>query len=78
MNYQIPLWATIVLMFVFDVDILTTSDKGVFSGIATILFLFGPALAGFTYCVSFAFKSASSCNVFIITSGFLIGMGGKQ
>ena len=77
-NYQIPLWVTIILMFMFDVDILTTSNRGVFSGKAAILFLFGPALAGFTYCVSFAFKSASSCNVFIITSGFLIGMGGKK
>lgn len=77
-NYQIPLWATIVLMFIFDVDILTTNYRGIFSGIATVLFLFGPALAGFTYCVSFAFKSASSCNVFIITSGFLIGMGGQS
>ena len=76
-NYQIPLWATIILMFIFDVDILTTNYRGVFSGIATVLFLFGPALAGFTYCISFAFKSASSCNVFIITSGFMIGMGGK-
>jgi hypothetical protein len=63
-------------MFVFDVDILTTSHRDIFSGVATILFLFGPALAGFTYCCSFAFKSASACNVFIITSGFLIGMGG--
>lgn len=77
-NYQIPLWTTIALMFIFDVDILTTSNRGVFSGIATILFLFGPALAGFTYCISFAFTSASSCNVFMITSGFLIGMGGKK
>lgn len=77
-NYQIPLWTTIILMFIFDVDILTTNQRGVFSGIATVLFLFGPALAGFTYCVSFAFKSASSCNVFIITSGFLIGMGGQS
>lgn len=75
-NYQIPLWATIALMFIFDVEILTTSYRNVFSGIATILFLFGPALAGFTYCVSFAFTSASMCNVFVIVSGFLIGMGG--
>jgi ABC-2 family transporter protein len=75
-NYQIPLWTTILLMFIFDVDILTTSNRNIFSGIATILFFFGPALAGFTYCVSFAFKSASSCNVFVIISGFLIGMGG--
>merc|ERR1712232_425343 len=37
---------------------------------------FGPAAAGFTYCLTFAFKSPSMCNLFIIISGFLIGMGG--
>jgi hypothetical protein len=63
-------------MFIFDVDILTTSNRGIFPGIVAILFLFGPALAGFTYCTSFGFKSASMCNVFVIASGFLIGMGG--
>jgi ABC-2 family transporter protein len=75
-NYQIPLWAVVALMFIFDVDILTTSSRGIFPGILAILFLFGPALAGFTYCISFAFKSPSMCNVFAIASGFLIGMGG--
>ena len=63
-------------MFIFNITILTTNDRDIFSGIATILFLFGPALAGFTYCISFAFKSASLCNVFVIIGGFLIGMGG--
>lgn len=78
MNYQIPLWATISLMFVFDLDILTTSDRDIFSGICTIIFLFGPALAGFTYCVSFAFNSASACNVFVIVFGCLVGIGGTS
>lgn len=76
-NYQIPLWATIFLMFAFDVGILTTNNRGIFGGICTILFLFGPALAGFAYCVSFAFNSASACNIFVIVFGCLIGIGGK-
>lgn len=75
-NYQIPLWTTIALMSIFNVNILTTRNRDVFSGVIAILFLFGPALAGFTYCVSFSFKSASMCNVFVIIGGFLIGMGG--
>jgi hypothetical protein len=75
-NYQIPLWVTIALMFIFDVKVLTTQERGVFTGIVAILVLYGPASAGFTYCVSFGFSSASLCNIAIIISGFLIGMGG--
>ena len=63
-------------MFLFNIDILTTSNRDTFSGICIILFLFGPAFAGFAYCVSFAFKSASACNVFVIVFGCLFGMGG--
>ena len=76
LNYQIPCWLTIALMFIFDVNVLTTTERDVFSGIVAILFFFGPAAAGFSYCVSFAFKSPSLCNLAIIVSGFLIGLGG--
>jgi ATP-binding cassette subfamily A (ABC1) protein 3 len=76
MNYQFPLWITVILFFAFGVDILTTTERGVVGGVIAILFLYGPASAGFTYCLSFAFSSPSLCNVFMIISGFLIGMGG--
>jgi ATP-binding cassette subfamily A (ABC1) protein 3 len=76
LNYQIPLWITVILMFAFSIDVLTTSERDIGSGVIILLFLFGPAAAGFTYCVSFAFTSASLCNVFVIISGFLIGLGG--
>ena len=76
LNYQIPLWITVALIFAFGIDVLTTTDQDVVYGLLVLLFLFGPASAGFTYCVSFAFSSPSLCNVFIIISGFLIGMGG--
>ena len=75
-NYQIPLWVTIGLMYLFNVDILTTAIRDTFSGVITLLFLFGPASAGFAYCGSFAFKSASMANICMIIIGFLIGMGG--
>lgn len=76
LNYQIPLWITVILMYAFSIDVLTTTERSVSSGVIMLLVLYGPAAAGFTYCVSFAFTSASLCNVAIIISGFLIGMGG--
>ena len=45
------------------------------SGVLALLLLFGPAAAALSYCFSFMFKSPSLCNVAIIISGFLIGMG---
>ena len=47
LNYQIPLWLIVALMFIFKVDVLTTSQRDVVSGVIAILFLFGPAGAGF-------------------------------
>jgi ABC-2 family transporter protein len=75
MNYQVPLWFTVGLMFAFDIEVLTTSEHGVLSGVIVVLFLYGPAAASFSYCVSFAFETAAMCNMFIIISSFLIGMG---
>lgn len=76
LNYQIPLWLTIALMFIFDVDLLTTSEKHVLPGVIALLFLFGPASAGFTYCISYFFANANIANMFVIVFGFLIGIGG--
>jgi ATP-binding cassette, subfamily A (ABC1), member 3 len=76
MNYQLPLWFIVILMFIFNVDALTTSSRNTFSGVLAILFFYGPASAGFAYCWSFAFKSPSLCFVFLIVSGIIIGFGG--
>jgi hypothetical protein len=73
MNYQIPLWITVILMLAFDVGVLTTKSANVFGGVLALLFLFGPASAAFAYCVSYAFKSPSLCFIFLMISGFLIG-----
>jgi ATP-binding cassette, subfamily A (ABC1), member 3 len=75
-NYQIPLWITISLFFLFGMDSLTTSNRDAFSGIVAVLFLYGPAATSFTYCLTFAFTSPSVCTMVSIISGFLIGMGG--
>lgn len=77
LNYQFPLWATIAMMFIFGVKILTTNENDVFAGIVSLLFWFGPAAAGFSYVVSFAFKSPTFCNVLIIITGFIVSFAGS-
>ncbi len=75
-NYQLPLWIVIAMFFIFDVSAFTTTQYGVLGGVISAMVLFGPAAAGFTYCVSYFFKSPALCNIVVIISGFLIGMGG--
>jgi len=75
-NYMVPCWIVVALMYAFDVGVLTTQTRNVASGVIAILVCFGPAAAGFSYVVSFAFTSPALCNVFVIVSGFLIGLGG--
>ncbi len=41
-----------------------------------MLVLFGPAAAGFTYILSFFFKSPSMCNMFTVCFNFFISMAG--
>lgn len=77
-NYQIPCWITVILMLAFGVETFTTREKGVIGGVITVLVLFGPASAGFTYCLTFLFKSPSMCNLFVIVFNFLIGMAGPM
>ena len=76
LNYQLPLWIIIALMFIFRVDALTTSERNVFSGVVAALFFYGPASAGFSYCVSFGFTSPSLCFIFLVVSNIIIGFGG--
>merc|ERR1719343_417725 len=75
-NYQIPCWFTVILMYAFDVSNLTTTDNGVVSAVIALFVLFGPAVASFSYCFSFLFKSPSVCNLILIITGFLIGFAG--
>ena len=76
MNYQIPLWVVVALMYALDVESFITTDKGASSTTLALLILFGPASAGFTYILSFRFKSPSMANLFIIVFNFFIGMAG--
>lgn len=74
LNYQFTLWITVILMFAFDIEALTTTQHGVVGGVITLLFAFGPAAAAFTYCTTYIFTSPAYCNVFNIVTGFLIGL----
>jgi hypothetical protein len=38
MNYQIPLWIVVAMMFAFDVEVLTTTSQDVVSGVIVIRF----------------------------------------
>jgi hypothetical protein len=60
-------------MFAFDVEVFTTSERSIFSGVIALLVLFGPAAASFTYCITFMFKSPSVCNLVVIIGNFIIG-----
>ena len=68
LNYQIPLWITVILIYAFDVTTLTTSNRSANSGVIILLLLYGPAAASFSYCVSFMFKSPGLCSLTIIVS----------
>ena len=76
MNYQLPCWITIILMFAFNIETFVTTERGVLGGVIVSLILFGPASAGFTYCFSFLFQSPSLCQLFVIIFNFFIGLGG--
>lgn len=64
------------MMFIFNVNTLISRDNDVFGGALCLLFFFGPAAAGFSYVVSFAFKSPTFCNVMIIITGFIVSFAG--
>jgi ATP-binding cassette, subfamily A (ABC1), member 3 len=78
LNYQIPCWFTIAMMYIFDNEIMVTRERGVVGGILAIIILFGQAGASFTYCISFLFTSPAVCNTIVIVSGFLVGFGGSM
>jgi hypothetical protein len=78
MNYQLPCWITIILMFAFQIKTFITTKRSVVTGVIVSLILFGPSSAGFTYCISFLFQSPSLCQLFVIVFNFFIGLGGPM
>jgi len=58
---------------VFCLDVYTKTEDDIVSATLVCLILFGPAAAGFTYCVSFAFKDPSTCQFFLIIFNIIVG-----
>jgi hypothetical protein len=74
--YQVPLWSTILILYARSVDKLAGHEDVL--GATILLFLFhGTAAAGFTYVLTYLFKSpASAQNVMIfinVRCGLLAG-----
>lgn len=63
-------------MYALDIESFITTERQAASATFALLILFGPAAAGFTYILSFAFKSPSMANLFVIVINFFIGMAG--
>eukprot|EP00978_Attheya_sp_CCMP212_P013362 scaffold33622_cov51-Attheya_sp.AAC.3 len=47
-NYQLPCWTVIVLIFAMNIEAFSTTNRGVAGGVIATLFFFGPAATGFT------------------------------
>ncbi|CAM9341769.1 unnamed protein product, partial [Choristocarpus tenellus] len=71
-SYLVPCAVFIGLIYVFHVPSYTEGEGGV----ATILLflLYGPAVAPFTYCISFLFKSHSSAQNMVLFLNFVTGL----
>jgi ATP-binding cassette subfamily A (ABC1) protein 3 len=77
-NYQIPLWSIVILMYATGLDAFTRNERDIPSGVIAVLVLFGPAAAGFTYCLSFLFGNPSTANLFVIVFNFFVGFAGPM
>jgi ABC-type multidrug transport system fused ATPase/permease subunit len=75
-NYQFPCWIIIILLFIFNIEVFTTTSRDALSGTILTIMIFGPAAASFVYCFSFLFKSPSACNVVTVILAFFIGFIG--
>ncbi|CAM9424100.1 unnamed protein product, partial [Ectocarpus fasciculatus] len=71
-TYLIPCSVFLGLLYAFDVESYTTNES---AGATALLFLlYGPAVAPFTYCISFFFKSASSAQNMVLFINFVTGL----
>jgi ATP-binding cassette, subfamily A (ABC1), member 3 len=76
--YQITLWLVVTMLLAFNVEPFSSSGNDILTGVILLLMLHGPAAAGYSYCLTHAFSSASDCHLFLVVSGFFIGIGGKS
>ncbi len=62
----------LAIIYAFGIDAYTQGD-GV-GALATVLILFGPSVAAFTYLTSFAFDSHSTAQVMVMFCNFIVGL----
>lgn len=62
----------IASMYAYGIDAYTKGDSA--GAVALVLILFGPAIAAFTYCISFLFVSHSTAQVVVMFLNFLTGL----
>lgn len=72
LSYQIPLWLTIIIIKAFDAQALI---KGEAMGVTIVLLqLFGASICGFSYLLSFLFKTPSQAQASTILINFVTGL----
>ena len=72
-SYLIPSGLSIVMFVAFGVDAYTTGQG--LTATALLFLLYGPAVAGQTYCFSFVFKSHSTAQNVVLLLNFVFGLG---
>ena len=64
LSYLVPALTTLSLIGIFDIDAFL--KDGALPALLWLLLLFGPAVASFTYCMSFLFSSHSSALIWVL------------
>jgi hypothetical protein len=73
-SYQPTIWGIVILVCGFpDTDALSGHD-GSLGALIALLILYGTAVSGFTYCVSFFLSSPTVAAIFVFMGGFILGL----
>eukprot|EP01138_Halocafeteria_seosinensis_P007062 gb/GECG01007221.1/.p1 GENE.gb/GECG01007221.1/~~gb/GECG01007221.1/.p1 ORF type:complete len:1912 (+),score=224.19 gb/GECG01007221.1/:1-5736(+) len=65
-SYLLPMAGTIILIAIFDVKELISTDRDRLLALFLLLFLYGTSVSGFTYCLTYLFKNYSSAQNFVL------------
>jgi ATP-binding cassette subfamily A (ABC1) protein 1 len=74
-SYQPTVWMIVILVTAFpNTDGLSSTADGSLAAFIALLILYGTAVAGFTYCVSFSLSTPTVAAIFVFMGGFLFGL----
>lgn len=71
-SYMLTYVLVIAVLFAYELDAFTKNDSGVAT--ALVFFLYGPAIASFTYLMSFGFQSHSTAQIMVMFFNFVTGL----